>query len=381
MKILTNIQNKEMGGINRLMFSVLNYSQKNEKNIDFVLVRVDSRLEKMSDTARFLGDESIFMGYKCYDRSYSKEYFLDALEKADSVESLKVSLTELINFYKIVLKKEKPDLVYINGTYYRPWCLLQAAKDLKIKYLVHFHGSAYLESCGLDIKKRQIIGDMEADFYEENAKFIFPSRLALEKSLIFQKHPNLNYRIIFNALNEMHFINSKKISLNSRKIAFILRWEEIKNTDFVLRFAKYNSVQNNPYQLVVVTDKNKEYILKTDIPYMEFLKPMPFEEIVNFYKQVDLVINPSHFETFGYVPAEAIACGTPALISEQQGVAEVFRKIGIDRLIVDFSNESKVFDGINEIVKIGISEEEVLNLKKTIIDIKLIRKIFEYIKK
>lgn len=57
---------------------------------------------------------------------------------------------------------------------------------------------------------------------------------------------------------------------------------------------------------------------------------------------MDLIICPSHFETYGNVAQEAVASGTPALITPTMGVAETFRHFGLDRWIIDFSSPARV---------------------------------------
>jgi len=56
---------------------------------------------------------------------------------------------------------------------------------------------------------------------------------------------------------------------------------------------------------------------------------MPQRELSYFVKnKVDVIISPSKFETFGNVPLETILFSngkTPALISENMGVAEVYK--------------------------------------------------------
>lgn len=46
-------------------------------------------------------------------------------------------------------------------------------------------------------------------------------------------------------------------------------------------------------------------------------------DIVAYYAAADAVVAPSFYEPFGMVPLEAVACGVPAIITRQMGVAEV----------------------------------------------------------
>ena len=46
-------------------------------------------------------------------------------------------------------------------------------------------------------------------------------------------------------------------------------------------------------------------------------------DIVSYYAAADAVVAPSFYEPFGMVPLEALACGVPAIITRQMGVAEI----------------------------------------------------------
>lgn len=70
-----------------------------------------------------------------------------------------------------------------------------------------------------------------------------------------------------------------------------------------------------------------------------------------FYRKINVVIAPSHFETFGNVAMEAIAVGTPALVSKRMGVYEVFTRLGLDDLILDFNDIEGVIRRIDEIIQ------------------------------
>ena len=61
-----------------------------------------------------------------------------------------------------------------------------------------------------------------------------------------------------------------------------------------------------------------------------------------------MVLCPSHFETYGNVPQEAVASGTPAFVSSNMGVSETFRKVGLDNLIIDFHSVKAVYDKVKQ---------------------------------
>ena len=92
---------------------------------------------------------------------------------------------------------------------------------------------------------------------------------------------------------------------------------------------------------------------------------------------MDLVIFPSHFETFGGVVAESMAVGTPVVLSENTGASELFKKYKLtDHLITpsisgqDFvaritdvlsskEKNQKKYTAFREGLKKGFSSEKV----------------------
>jgi glycosyltransferase involved in cell wall biosynthesis len=76
---------------------------------------------------------------------------------------------------------------------------------------------------------------------------------------------------------------------------------------------------------------------------------MPHEELADFYRSVDLIITPSHFETFGNVPLEAITTGTPAIVNRTVGVKEALEKVGLEDFVVDINNMDSVVKKIKSI--------------------------------
>jgi glycosyltransferase involved in cell wall biosynthesis len=61
----------------------------------------------------------------------------------------------------------------------------------------------------------------------------------------------------------------------------------------------------------------------------------------------DLFVMPSISEPFGVTPLEAVAFGTPSLVSKQSGIAEVFRNC----LKVDFWDVAEMASQITSVVQ------------------------------
>jgi len=56
-----------------------------------------------------------------------------------------------------------------------------------------------------------------------------------------------------------------------------------------------------------------------DLPYVNYINPMPKENLIKIYRENDIFIMPSITETFGLVYAEAMSQGLPIIYTKGQG--------------------------------------------------------------
>ncbi|MCK9351933.1 MAG: glycosyltransferase family 4 protein [Candidatus Paceibacterota bacterium] len=373
MKILVNAQDKAVGGIVRMMNTFVESVLKTDPTVSFHFAVASSGIG-MDISDRRRGKETLH-GFKADHLVLSRDYYPEMLKRSGSLAELKNNLVELVDFYLECLERSKPDVILINGTYYRPWALLQAARQKNIPYVVYVHGSIVQEAKGVSEPILSLLKEMEKDFYSENADYIFPSIAAL-KGTVFSGRANPDkFHVIYNSLDEAFFVPKKPRTNIQKTVGFALRWEEVKNTDFILDFIKYNRTAPNPYQIKVVSDLVAEKSKLFQDQFTEFLPPKTMAEMIAFYQEMDVVINPSFFETFGYVPAEAVAGGTPALVSPLQGISEVFLKCGLERMISDFSDVSAIHEKIPAIIQRGISRKEIEDLRMELDPFRLSKKI------
>jgi glycosyltransferase involved in cell wall biosynthesis len=373
MKILANAQDKAVGGIVRMMNTFVESVIKADPGVSFHFAVASSRktlgLEEKEVCTK------THYGFPADCLVLSSDYYPEILKRTDSLEKLRSNLSCLIDFYLENIEKSKPDVILINGTYYRPWALLQAARQKNIPYVVYVHGSVVQEAKGVSEPALSLLKEMEKDFYDKNAHYIFPSIAAMNGTVFSDRANPEKFHVIYNSLDESFFVSKQPRNDTIKTVGFALRWEEVKNTDFILDFIKFNSTAPNPYRIKIVSDLGVEKSILFQDQFTKFLSPKTMAEMVQFYQETDVVINPSFFETFGYVPAESVACGTPVIISPIQGISEVFLKCGLERMIMDFSDVSAVHERIPAIIQGGVSQKEVENLRMELDPVFLAKKV------
>lgn len=286
-------------------------------------------------------------------------YYTEVVTPASSLFELSDGIAGLIDFYAESIRRARPDVVLINGTYYRPWALLQAARRTATPYVVFVHGSVVEEAKGSPEPLLKLVSAMERDFFDPSASYIFPSRVALERTSFGEQADQGRFHVISNALDETFFISGHSPVGDPIRVGFVLRWEEVKNTKFILDFIDHNERASHSYSVVVVSDIDASRADQYRRSHAFFAPPKTKEEMVRFYKEIDIIVNPSYFETFGYVPAEAVATGTPALVSLRQGISEVFLRSGLERLVVDLDEVAQVYEIIPRLARESVTPAEI----------------------
>lgn len=73
---------------------------------------------------------------------------------------------------------------------------------------------------------------------------------------------------------------------------------------------------------------------------VSFAKPMA--DVHLLYHALDVFVLPAKFEEFGRVVLEALACGTPAVVSDQVGASEIMVEHGLPHVIAGYEAETWV---------------------------------------
>lgn len=128
---------------------------------------------------------------------------------------------------------------------------------------------------------------------------------------------NCDIEVVYNGVNLKTFHPRKndfkeKNGLCKKKVLLgvAVNWVPSKGLDDLI---KLSDIISEEYKIVVVglTKKQKESLPDT---VLGIEKTSNSEELAEIYSAAEVFVNPSREETFGMVTAEALACGTPAVV-------------------------------------------------------------------
>jgi len=358
MKVLTNIKFAHTAGIAQVVLSFMDFIEKSKGNdLNIVAVTLLDKSKKTYKKVTTKKTSTVSIGVEIPN-------IAEVVNKAKNLAEVKKAYEKVISAYQLAIKKEKPDLILVNGTYFMPWCLLLASERENVPAVLHYHGVLMKEVSTWGKRQRKIFLDMERCFDKKNMFYIFPSEITkkvVEKEVF--KHKVKKSAVIPNPVSAHFFEENNQVE--TRNIGIVSRWTGIKNVAFCETLANYNNKKGNKFVVNVITDldkNNKTYKKLSKV--ITFHKPKNNKELASFYKSMGVVISPSHFETYGNVAKECIASGTPAMVSCNMGVSETFNNLGLGDWIINFDSVKLVYDKIDSLMGETVNTEVKARMKE-----------------
>ena len=251
--------------------------------------------------------------------------------------------TQTIGFPSLltVLQKfieQQPDKVIISTPGPLGLAAMMCAKilDIPVKAIYHTDFAEQVMRMSNEPSLANAINVMTNQFYRQAEQVFVPSdfyinKLAREdlarKSLsLFPRDLDLN--LYSPAPSPISQENMAKLGLNgSFTLLFAGRISADKNLKLLNSIIKLANVEKTgAYNLVVAGDGPDLTSLKQDLSALNnvhFTGRIRPEELVDWYRQSDLLIFPSQTDTFGMVALEAQACGLPCIVSAIGGPKEI----------------------------------------------------------
>ncbi len=288
-----------------------------------------------------------------------------AKEVAGTIDP-EIWFAEELRQIRCLMKKTRPDVLFLNGFSLYAWLLLCAAKEEGLPIVIQHAGIAKKE---FDQYKhlytpafRKVMLRMERDIPRWASKQIFLneySRAAFES--VVGRVPAQKSTVIPLPYNKL-FTGSgiaphKKAGHKDVRIGCVARWDRIKKHEAVLHLAKMLKVQHPTWEVLSVTripsssqfaDFKHEYRSTVTV-----CDPMSSKDLKKFYQSVDLLILPSHFDVSPGVVMEAALCGVGTLISPSVGWVSAYTEAGLGDWVVDFTDPQRVIQTVEKLLKQG----------------------------
>ncbi|MFA5208399.1 MAG: glycosyltransferase [Candidatus Paceibacterota bacterium] len=376
MKVAINITREPLGGITSVNLNLLNYLHGS--NISFLGIELNAfRKFKSPKAYRHLSpswfDHQII---SICDFSIN-----EIVKNANSLKDVEEKFKSIIEIVRDILRKEKPDVFLINGTYYIPWILSIAARKEGIPIVLWYAGVLAKETAHFKQNQRDIFLEMEKNIIKNSSSIIFPSQIC--KDVILNEISNSKKvkggYVIPNPISPIFTKEKKQGKVLTNKIVFIGRDTPIKNIEAFISLHSLLKRKGWKHEATIVNGKEHKAIknMPSDI---KIIPMMPNGEMSSFYQKQGLVISPSHFETFGNVPVETACTGTPVLVNKNMGCAEVFYQAGLEEMVVDFDDLELVANKTINFCGKKIEPSKVKNLKDLVDCENISQKIIKILK-
>ncbi|MDC3957714.1 glycosyltransferase family 4 protein [Polyangium jinanense] len=257
---------------------------------------------------------------------------MSTLMHARSIDEVLGACEGIIKRVVADLERERPDKVMATDTDLKGLCVIAACRRLGLKATAFVAGLSSLESAyGGHRVLSAVMTLVERYCLEKADALIFPSRRTAE--LCAGRYPEMApYHVIYNGIAEP-FLHHPGPAPEGRRIGAVMRLYAIKNPEMLGKIV--GPLDERGFSLELVADvKGKQRALHA-LGATKIREPMlDTPSLANFYAGCHAVVVPSRFEVSGNVPMEAIAVGTPAVITEEVGIAEIYHTVGLSHLIV-----------------------------------------------
>lgn len=269
---------------------------------------------------------------------------LHSLYKQDvSKKDFEKELAPVIQLVEKWLQDSTVDLVFLNGFSLLNWVFLKAADRAGVP-IVSQHAGVWKKEVfisgqtAFSAGARRAFYDMERDLYKWSTHHIFLNQFSKQVFIdSYNCENSINKKVSIIPLPIDFKNNQKRISKESISIGMVARWDRIKNHAAFLRLAD-SPAKPKGWELHSVVKIPPTSTSSVAAHYKEKIKihePMEHGALGVFYKQIDVLVLPSYFETFGGVAAEAFLSGTPVIVSKTTGFSELLHRFKLDDHIIE----------------------------------------------
>lgn len=172
----------------------------------------------------------------------------------------------------------------------------------------------------------------------------------VEKSFL----QNLKITCIYNGIDTERFKPvpnqvKEELGITDKKMILLVSdgWIEQKGYSTVLEVA---AAAPSDWRFVMI-GLTKKQVAELPGNIIGFERIWNQDKLIEFYSAADVFFNPSLEETFGLVTAEAMACGTPAVVMNSTACPELIIKKGDGMIVNPYSSTKVYIDALHEVME------------------------------
>lgn len=215
----------------------------------------------------------------------------------------------------------------------------------QIRYIIHEQGDVFesrIYAFVLGIVSKQADG-------------IIACSEATRKAMAERSHiPMQRVSLLYNFVDQKRFSPGKRHALPVERIAFAGRIEKRKGWREFVKAAEHFCTRSRLSFHMAGAGSEERVLLKMigkqACPNISFAGYQGWME--EFYREMDLLVIPSHYEPMGMVAVEAMACGVPVLAADVPGLDEIVRD-GINGWTYPAGSVSELIKAIETILGCG----------------------------
>jgi glycosyltransferase involved in cell wall biosynthesis len=163
------------------------------------------------------------------------------------------------------------------------------------------------------------------------------------------------------------------IGINEKIVLYLGRIHQLKGIDILVKaFANIADKLHNVRLVIVGPDDGYLGEIRALVKTLRItskvliIGPLFCEEKLEAYVDADVYVLPSRYEIFGMSILEAVACGTPLILTETCGIAEYFRdKTGMVVPPIPKKIEEALLNILQDTILSNVFRTNCLNLRGT----------------
>jgi D-inositol-3-phosphate glycosyltransferase len=167
----------------------------------------------------------------------------------------------------------------------------------------------------------------------------------------------------------------QKLGLANEKILlFVGRIDPLKGIDNLIKTLPLLANQGKFKLVVVGGDENSREELEglkklaaenNILDSVDFRGLVKQEQLPYFYSAADVCVVPSYYESFGLVPLESLACGTPVVATDVGDLKHIIKSGETGCIVADNSPE-KLADAVTSVLQLSLNIESRLAIRASV---------------